>query len=177
MMIENIIIKSEIYKNKVNDLKEKEREIKELKCGIEKYKRDLNDKNQEIELIKNKLLDSKSNLDRIREFEPIIELMDEIKDFNSTFISYSKLTRNDFIFHDKDKICVNKKYLQDNFFNIYDYLDFKEKLNLLRLLNIIEMSEEKRFTKKIFVNGKYKRMIVFNREAIKYYCNLCSVQK
>ncbi len=51
---------------------------------------------------------------------------------------------------------------------------FKDKLHLLKLLNLIEVSEENRFTKKIFVNGKYKRMIVFDRHILDFHYNLCS---
>lgn len=78
------------------------------------------------------------------------------------------------MFHDKDRIYINKKYLVDNFFNTYDYMDFKEKLYLLKLLSLIEVSEENRYTRKVFIEGKYKRMIVFNRDIVNYYCTLCS---
>ena len=100
--------------------------------------------------------------------------MDEIKKFKDNFLSHSKITKNEIIFHDKDKIYIDKKYLAKNFFNTYQNMLFKDKLHLLKLLNLIEVSEENRFTKKVFVNGKYKRMIVFDRHILDFYYNLCS---
>ena len=64
--------------------------------------------------------------------------------------------------------------MEDNFFKTYENMLFKDKLHLLKLLNLIEVSEENRFTKKVFVNGKYKRMIIFNRHILDFYNNLCS---
>lgn len=173
-MIESLIIKSEIYKNKENELIEKEKEIKELKSDIENYKRELNKKSEDIQELKNELENEKNNLESIRKFSVIIKIFDELKKFNNKFISHSKLTRNNIMFHDKDKIYINKKYLEDNFFNVYPIMDLKEKLYLLKSLNLIEVSEENRYTRKIFIEGKYKRMIVFNRDILKYYCDLCS---
>ena len=51
---------------------------------------------------------------------------------------------------------------------------FKDKLYLLKLLNLIEVFEENCFTKKVFVNEKYKRMIVFDRHILDFYYNLCT---
>lgn len=176
-MIDSLIIKSEIYKIKENELQEKEKEIEELKDTIEKYKRALGLKNNDIENLKDELKDEKSNLDRIRGFAPIIKLIDELKRFNRQLLSHSKLTRNNTMFHDKDRIYINKKYLVDKFFNAYDHIDFKEKLYLLKLLSVIEVSEENRYTRKVFIEGKYKRMIVFNRDIVNYYHNLCSLKQ
>ena len=173
-MIDSLIIKSEIYKNKENELIEKEKEIEELKKNIENCKRALNKKSKDIQELKNELEDEKNNLESIRKFSVIIKIFDELKKFNNKFISHSKLTRNNIMFHDKDRIYINKKYLENNFFNVYPIMDFKEKLHLLKLLTVIEVSEENRYTRKVFVEGKYKRMIVFNRDILKYYCNLCS---
>lgn len=173
-MIDSLIIKSEIYKNKENELIKKEKEIKELKNDIENYKRALNKKSEYIQELKNELENEKNNLESIRKFSVIIKIFDELKKFNNKFISHSKLTRNDTMFHDKDKIYINKKYLEDNFFNVYPIMEFKEKLYLLKSFSLIEVSEENRYTKKVFIDGKYKRMIVFNRDILKYYCDLCN---
>lgn len=173
-MIDSLIIKSEIYKNKENELIKKEKEIKELKNDIENYKRALNKKLEDIQELKDELKNEKDNLESIRKFSAIIKIFDELKKFNNKFISHSKLTRNNTIFHDKDKIYINKKYLEDNFFNVYPIMEFKEKLYLLKSFSLIEVSEENRYTKKVFIDGKYKRMIVFNRDILKYYCNLCN---
>ncbi len=173
-MIDSLIIKSEIYKNKENELIKKEKEIKELKNDIENYKRALNKKLEDIQELKDELKNEKDNLESIRKFSVIIKIFDELKKFNNKFISHSKLTRNNTIFHDKDKIYINKKYLEDNFFNVYPIMEFKEKLYLLKSFSLIEVSEENRYTKKVFIDGKYKRMIVFNRDILKYYCDLCN---
>lgn len=173
-MIDSLIIKSEIYKNKENELIKKEQEIKELKVNIENYKRALNKKSEYIQELKNELKNEKDNLESIRKFSVIIKIFDELKKFNNKFISHSKLTKNNIMFHDKDKIYINKKYLEDNFFNVYPIMDFKEKLYLLKSLSLIEVNEENRYTRKVFIDGKYKRMIVFNRDILNYYCNLCN---
>ena len=52
-------------------------------------------------------------------------------------------------------------------------MDFKEKLYLLKLLSLIEIFEENRYTRKVFIEGKYKIMIIFNGYIVNYYCNLC----
>ncbi|PWW83598.1 hypothetical protein, partial [Clostridium perfringens] len=113
-------------------------------------------------------------LNRFNEFLNLISIMDEIKRFKDSFLSHSKITKNEIMFHDKDKIYIDKKYLAKNFFNTYQNMLFKDKLHLLKLLNLIEVSEENRFTKKVFVNGKYKRTIVFDRHILDFYYNLCS---
>ncbi|MBU5889315.1 hypothetical protein JVV71_18505, partial [Vibrio cholerae O1] len=100
--------------------------------------------------------------------------VDEIKIFKNNFLNFSKITKNEIMFHYKDKIYINKKFLEDNFFKTYENMLFKDKLHLLKLLNLIDVSEENRFTKKVFVNGKYKRMIIFNRHILDFYNNLCS---
>lgn len=173
-MIESLIVKSKVYKNKENELKEKENKIKYLSDSLEEFKRALSLKKDEIEKLKSKLYITENNLNRFKEFRNIIWVMDEIKIFKNNFLNYSKTTKNEIMFHDKDKIYVNKKFLEENFFNSYENMIFKNKLNLLKLLSFIEVSEENRFTKKVFVNGKYKRMVVFDRHILDFYCNLCT---
>lgn len=58
-MIDSLIIKSEIYKNKENELIKKDQEIKELKGDIENYKRALNKKLEYIQELKNGLENEK----------------------------------------------------------------------------------------------------------------------
>ena len=41
-------------------------------------------------------------------------------------------------------------------------------LEFLRLMSVIE-SEGDRFTKKVSINGKYKRMIILNRDIMREY--------
>ena len=173
-MIDSLIIKSEIYKNKENELKDKNNKIEYLNNILEEFKRALNSKDNEIENLKGNIKILSKKLNRFNEFLNLIRVMDEIKKFKDNFLSHSKITKNEIIFHDKDKIYIDKKYLAKNFFNTYQNMLFKDKLHLLKLLNLIEVSEENRFTKKVFVNGKYKRMIVFDRHILDFYYNLCS---
>lgn len=173
-MIDSLIVKSEIYKNKENELKEKDNEIKYLNYVLEESKRALSLKDNEIKTLKSNLTITEDKLNKFKEFKNMIWIMAELKIFKNNFLSHSKLTKNETMFHDKDKIYINKKFLEDNFFNSYQNMLFKDKLHLLKLLNLIDVSEENRFTKKIFVNGKYKRMIVFDRHVLDFYYNLCS---
>ncbi|EGT0001098.1 hypothetical protein I9Y31_003444 [Clostridium perfringens] len=173
-MIDSLIIKSEIYRKKENELKEKENKIEDLNGAIEELKRAMNLKDDEIKNLKGTIESLSNKLNRFNEFLNFVKVIDEIKRFKDSFLSHSKITKNEIMFHDKDKIYIDKKYLAKNFFNTYQNMLFKDKLHLLKLLNLIEVSEENRFTKKVFVNGKYKRMIVFDRHILDFYYNLCS---
>ncbi|EJT5935254.1 hypothetical protein N2W41_003084 [Clostridium perfringens] len=173
-MINSLIIKSEIYRKKENELKEKDDKIEYLSKSIEELKKVINLKNDEIKSLKSKLNIVEDKLNRFNEFLNLVKIVDEIKIFKNNFLNFSKITKNEIMFHDKDKIYINKKFLEDNFFKTYENMLFKDKLHLLKLLNLIEVSEENRFTKKVFVNGKYKRMIIFNRHILDFYNNLCS---
>ncbi|XZN24095.1 hypothetical protein ACSW9P_16725 (plasmid) [Clostridium perfringens] len=173
-MIDSLIIKSEIYRKKENELKEKDSKIECLDGAIEELKRTMNLKDDEIKNLKSNIESLSNKLNRFNEFLNLIKMIDELKRFKDNFLSHSKITKNETMFHDKDKIYIDKKYLAENFFNTYQNMLFKDKLHLLKLLNLIEVSEENRFTKKIFVNGKYKRMIVFDRHILDFYYNLCS---
>ena len=173
-MIDSLIIKSEIYRKKENELKEKDSKIECLDGAIEELKRTMNLKDDEIKNLKSNIESLSNKLNRSNEFLNLIKMIDELKRFKDNFLSHSKITKNETMFHDKDKIYIDKKYLAKNFFNTYQNMLFKDKLHLLKLLNLIEVSEENRFTKKIFVNGKYKRMIVFDRHILDFYYNLCS---
>ncbi|WP_283703717.1 hypothetical protein [Clostridium perfringens] len=173
-MIDSLIIKSEIYRKKENELKEKDDKIEYLSKSIEELKKVINLKNDGIKSLKSKLNIVEDKLNRFNEFLNLVKIVDEIKIFKNNFLNFSKITKNEIMFHDKDKIYINKKFLEDNFFKTYENMLFKDKLHLLKLLNLIEVSEENRFTKKVFVNGKYKRMIIFNRHILDFYNNLCS---
>ncbi|XZJ40505.1 hypothetical protein ACSXDA_16555, partial (plasmid) [Clostridium perfringens] len=163
-----LIVKSEIYKNKENELKKKEIKINKLNEKLNEFKRALSLRDDEIKSLKSELNIAEDKLNRFKEFRNMIWIMAELKKFKNNFLVYSKL-----MFHDKDKIYINKKFLEDNFFNSYQNMSFKDKLYLLKLLSLIEVSEENRFTKKVFVNGKYKRMIVFDMHILDFYYNIC----
>ncbi|XZJ77603.1 hypothetical protein ACSXC9_16345 (plasmid) [Clostridium perfringens] len=172
-MIDSLIVKSEIYKNKENELKKKEIKINKLNEKLNEFKRALSLRDDEIKSLKSELNIVEDKLTRFKEFRNMIWIMAELKKFKNNFLVYSKLTKNEIMFHDKDKIYINKKFLEDNFFNSYQNMSFKDKLYLLKLLSLIEVSKENRFTKKVFVNGKYKRMIVFDRHILDFYYNIC----
>lgn len=173
-MIDTLIIKSEIYRKKKNELKEKDSKIEYLSGAIEEFKRTVDLKDDEIKTLKCNIESLSKKLNRFNEFLNFVKVIDEIKRFKDRFLSHSKITKNETMFHDKDKIYIDKKYLAKNFFNTYQNMLFKDKLYLLKLLNLIEVSEENIFTKKVFVNGKYKRMIVFDRHILDFYYSLCS---
>ncbi len=173
-MIDSLIIKSEIYRKKENELKEKDNRIEYLSGVIEELNKTLFLKDDEIKILKGNIESLSKKFNRFDEFLNLVKIMDEVKRFKDSFLSHSKITKNEIMFHDKNKIYIDKKYLAKNFFNIYQNMLFKDKLHLLKLLNFIEISEENRFIKKVFLNGKYKRMIVFNRHILDFYYNLCS---
>lgn len=173
-MINNLIIKSEIYKKKENELKEKDSKIEYLEFSLEELKRALGLKKDEIKVLKDNINILSKRIHEFNEFSNFIKIIDEVKNFKENFLSHSKITKNEIMFHDKDKIYINKEYLTNNFFNIYQNMLFKDKLYLLKTLSLILVSEDNRFTKKVFVSGKYKRMIVFDRHILDFYCNLCS---
>ncbi|XZM44603.1 hypothetical protein ACSXAK_15350 (plasmid) [Clostridium perfringens] len=57
--------------------------------------------------------------------------MDEIKKFKDSFLRHSKTwTKNYHVSVDKDKIYINKKFLEDNFFDTYQNMLFKDKLEI-----------------------------------------------
>ncbi|HAT4344067.1 TPA: hypothetical protein I9085_003062 [Clostridium perfringens] len=173
-MIDSLIIKSDIYRKKENELKEKDNKIEYLSSTLEEFKRAVDLKDDEIKILKGSIESLSKKLNKFNEFLNLIMIMNEIKKFKDSFLSHSKITKNETMFHDKDKIYINKKFLEENFFKTYQNMIFKDKLHLLKLLNLIELSEKSRFTKKVFVNGKYKRMIVFDRHILDFYYNLCS---
>ena len=129
-MIDSLIIKSEIYKNKENELKEKNNKIEYLNNILEEFKRALNSKDNEIENLKGNIKILSKKLNRFNEFLNLIRVMDEIKKFKDNFLSHSKITKNEIIFHDKDKIYIDKKYLAKNFFNTYQNMLFKDQLHV-----------------------------------------------
>ncbi|WP_415331660.1 hypothetical protein [Clostridium perfringens] len=115
-MIDSLIVKSEIYKNKENELKKKEIEINELNEKLNGFKRALSLRDDEIKSLKSELNIVEDKLTRFKEFRNMIWIMAELKKFKNNFLVYSKLTKNEIMFHDKDKIYINKKFLEDNFF-------------------------------------------------------------
>ncbi|XZH53104.1 hypothetical protein ACSW8Q_16345 (plasmid) [Clostridium perfringens] len=110
-MIESLIVKSGLYKNKEIELKENE--IKYLSDSLEELKRALTLKEDKIKSLEGELSISK---DKFKDFINIIWIMAEVKIFKNNFLNCSNTTKNEFMFHDKDKIYINKKFLEEKFF-------------------------------------------------------------
>ena len=123
-MIDSLIIKSEIYRKKENELKEKDSKIECLDGAIEELKRTMNLKDDEIKNLKSNIESLSNKLNRFNEFLNLIKMIDELKRFKDNFLSHSKITKNETMFHDKDKIYIDKKYLAKNFFNTYQNMLF-----------------------------------------------------
>ena len=66
-MIDSLIIKSEIYRKKENELKEKDDKIEYLSKSIEELKKVINLKNDEIKSLKSKLNIVEDKLNRFNE--------------------------------------------------------------------------------------------------------------
>lgn len=97
-MIDSLIIKSEIYRKKENELKEKDDKIEYLSGVIEELKRAMDLKDNEIKSLESELSIAKDKIYRFKEFINIIWIMAEIKIFKNNFLNYSKTTKNEFIF-------------------------------------------------------------------------------
>ncbi|XZH69210.1 hypothetical protein ACSW8W_15150, partial (plasmid) [Clostridium perfringens] len=89
-MIDSLIIKSEIYRKKENELKEKDDKIEYLSKSIEELKKVINLKNDEIKSLKSKLNIVEDKLNRFNEFLNLVKIVDEIKIFKNNFLNFSK---------------------------------------------------------------------------------------
>ena len=98
-MIDSLIIKSEIYRKKENELKEKDDKIEYLSKSIEELKKVINLKNDEIKSLKSKLNIVEDKLNRFNEFLNLVKIVDEIKIFKNNFLNFSKITKNEIMFH------------------------------------------------------------------------------
>ena len=92
-MIDSLIIKSEIYRKKENELKEKDDKIEYLSKSIEELKKVINLKNDEIKSLKSKLNIVEDKLNRFNEFLNLVKIVDEIKIFKNNFLNFSKITK------------------------------------------------------------------------------------
>ncbi|MDU1340660.1 MAG: hypothetical protein E6935_20990, partial [Clostridium butyricum] len=76
-MIDSLIIKSEIYRKKENELKEKDDKIEYLSGVIEELKRAMDLKDNEIKSLESELSIAKDKIYRFKEFINIIWIMAE----------------------------------------------------------------------------------------------------
>ncbi|MGU9126515.1 hypothetical protein ACV3YY_16285, partial [Clostridium perfringens] len=90
-MIDSLIIKSEIYRKKENELKEKDSKIECLDGAIEELKRTMNLKDDEIKNLKSNIESLSNKLNRFNEFLNLIKMIDELKRFKDNFLSHSKI--------------------------------------------------------------------------------------
>lgn len=156
-MIDKLLMKNESYKNKIE-------EIKSLKNDIESLKAELNQKNKTIKELSKRI-------ENREKFRFICSMVIQMKKIEEKIPRISKKERNEILWHDASKIYISREKLND-FIDDEQIGESKSTiLEYLRLMNVVE-SEGDRFTKKVSINGKYKRMVILNREVIRKYLNM-----
>lgn len=163
-MIDKLLMKNENYKNKIEEIERLKNNIEILKKDNEKLKINLNQKNKTINELQEKL-------EFKEKFRFIACMVEQMKVFERRIPRISKKERNEILWHDSNKIYISREKLNDF---IYDKEIRESKstiLEYLRLMNVVE-SEGDRFTKKVSINGKYKRMVILNREVMRKYLNM-----
>lgn len=163
-MLDKLLMKNENYKNKIEEMERLKNNIEILKKDNEKLKINLNQKNKTINELQ-------EELEFKEKFRFIACMVEQMKIFERRIPRISKNERNEILWHDNNKIYVSREKLNDF---IYDkeIRESKSKiLEYLRLMNVVE-SEGDRFTKKVSINGKYKRMVILNREVMRKYLNM-----
>ncbi|PWW83534.1 hypothetical protein [Clostridium perfringens] len=78
-MIDSLIIKSDIYRKKENELKEKDNKIEYLSSALEEFKRAVDLKDDEIKILKGSIESLSKKLNKFNEFLNLIMIMNEIK--------------------------------------------------------------------------------------------------
>lgn len=156
-MIDKLLMKNESYKNKIE-------EIESLKNDIESLKAELNQKNKTIKELSKRI-------ENREKFRFICSMVIQMKKIEEKIPRISKKERNEILWHDASKIYISREKLND-FIDDEQIGESKSMiLEYLRLMNVVE-SEGDRFTKKVSINGKYKRMVILNREVIRKYLNM-----
>lgn len=156
-MIDKLLMKNENYKSKIE-------EINNLENDIESLKVELNQKNKLINELSEKIEQGKK-------FRFIRCMIVQMKRFEERIPRVSKKERNEILWHDASKIYISREKLND-FIDDEQIGESKSTiLEYLRLMNVVE-SEGDRFTKKVSINGKYKRMVILNREVMRKYLNM-----
>lgn len=156
-MIDKLLMKNKSYKNKIE-------EIESLKNDIESLKAELNQKNKTIKELSKRI-------ENREKFRFICSMVIQMKKIEEKIPRISKKERNEILWHDVSKIYISREKLND-FIDDEQIGESKSTiLEYLRLMNVVE-SEGDRFTKKVSINGKYKRMVILNREVIRKHLNM-----
>lgn len=160
-MLDRLLMKNKSYKEKVEKL------IK-FKDIIDKQRVEI--KNRDLIVLRQKEENQKLKL-KLKNREPfkfISYMVIQMKYLEENIIKISKKERNENVWHDNNKIYISRKILDSFLFDEEMNTSKTKILEFLRLMSVIE-SEGDRFTKKVFINGKYKRMIILNRHIMKKY--------
>lgn len=160
-MMDKLLMMNKTYKDKTE-------EVAKLKNIIEKREIEINDKNSMILNLKEENEKLKSKLENRDKFSFISFMIIQMKKLEDTIPRISKKDRNEVLWHDFNKIYIARKKLDDFLLDEPMKTSKTKILEFLRLMSVIE-SEGDRFTKKVSINGKYKRMIVLNREVMREY--------
>ena len=148
--------------------KDKAEEVRRLKETIEKRELEINNKDSIILNLKEENEKLKSKLENRDRFRFISFMIIQMKKLEDNLPRISKKERNEILWHDFNKIYIARKKLDDFLLDEQINTSKTRILEFLRLMNVIE-SEGDRFTKKVSINGKYKRMIILNREVMREY--------
>lgn len=162
-MIDKLLMKNENYKKKVEELELKSKEIEKLNMELMSRKEIILSFQEKIE----KLEEEINWRDKYRFF---IFMLMVINKLETKIPKNSKKERNEILWHDIDKIYISREKLKEYLNNLPVFITENEILEFLRLFNILD-SEGDRFTKKVSINGKYKRMIILNRNVMRDYLN------
>lgn len=160
-MIERLLMKSEIYRNKVD-------EVNSLKGITQKMELEIKNKNSMILDLKEKNKKLHSELKNRDKFKFIAFMVIQMKHLEENLPRISKKERNEVLWHNFNKIYIARKKLNDFLLDEEMRTSKTRILEFLRLMSVIE-SEGDRFTKKVSINGKYKRMIILNRDIMREY--------
>jgi hypothetical protein len=163
-MIDKLLMKNENYKNKIE-------EVERLKNNIEILKKDIGNLNIELDRRNKKIKELSEQVEIREKFRFICCMVIQMKKFEEKLPRISKKERNEILWHDSNKIYISREKLND-FIDDEQIGESKSTiLEYLRLMNVVE-SEGDRFTKKVSINGKYKRMVILNREVMRKYLNM-----
>lgn len=162
-MMDKLLMMNKTYKNKAE-------EVTRLKETIERRELEINNKNSMILKLKEENEKLKSKLETRDRFRFISFMVIQMKKLEDNLPRISKKERNEVLWHDFNKIYIDRKKLDDFLLDEEMRTSKTRILEFLRLMSVIE-SEGDRFTKKVSINGKYKRMIILNRNIMRQYIN------
>lgn len=160
-MMDKLLMMNKTYKDKAE-------EVSRLKSIIEKREIEIKNKDLMILNLKEENEKLKAKLENRDKFSFISFMVIQMKKLEDNLPRISKKERNEVLWHDFNKIYIARKKLDDFLLDEPMNTSKTKILEFLRLMSVIE-SEGDRFTKKVSIKGKYKRMIVLNREVMREY--------